>query len=167
MGYMSGYIEKMNKPPIAMSYYATESSKALDPYFYLTRRLYEYEKGVQHNLISVGGPEVKLAEDTPYTRESDLPDERVEEIDEFLHTTYNLDPNKKIEYVFTWHGLMGYTKNGVRMVGPEPQNPILLYNLGCNGVGILPSVMGGRVLARHIAGEAVAPGIFDVPQTDK
>lgn len=163
IGYMSGYIEAMNKPPIAMSYFSTDSAAALDPYFYLTRRPYEYEKGVRHNLISVGGPEIKLMEDSPYARESDLPDVRIEEIDEFLHKTYNLDPNKKIEYIFTWHGLMGYTKNGVRMVGPEPQNPVLLYNLGCNGVGILPSALGGRVIARYIAGEDVAPSIFDVP----
>ena len=163
VGYMSGYVEKLNKPPTAMSYYPTDSAAALDPYFYLTRRPYEYEKGAQHNLVSVGGPEVKLGEDVPYARESDLPNERVGEIDEFLRRTYELDPNRTIEYAFTWHGLMGYTKNGVRMVGPEPQNPVLLYNLGCNGVGILPSALGGRIIARHLAGESVERSIFDVP----
>jgi glycine/D-amino acid oxidase-like deaminating enzyme len=58
---------------------------------------------------------------------------------------------------------MGYTRNGVRMAGPEPQNPVLLYNLGCNGVGILPSALGGRIIARHLAGEKVERSIFDVP----
>jgi glycine/D-amino acid oxidase-like deaminating enzyme len=163
VGYMSGYIEKLNKPPMAMSYYSTDSAASLDPYFYLTRRPYEYEKGARHNLVSVGGPEVRLGEDVPYARESDLPDERLVEIDEFLRKTYDLDPNRTIEYAFTWHGLMGYTKNGVRMVGPEPQNPVLLYNLGCNGVGILPSALGGRIIARHLAGESVERSIFDVP----
>ena len=74
-----------------------------------------------------------------------------------------MDPNKKIDYVFTWHGLMGCTKNGVRLIGPEPKNPALLYNLGCNGVGILPSLYGGRQIARHLSGEKTEKSIFDVP----
>lgn len=163
VGYMSGYLEKMNKGPIAISYFPDAGAEALQPYFYLTRRPYEFEGGVQHNLISIGGPEMLLDDGRPYAREDDLPDERVAEIDAFLRKTYDLDPNRKIDYKFTWHGLMGYTKNGVRMVGPEPQNPVLLYNLGCNGIGILPSAMGGRVIARHIAGEQVEKSIFDVP----
>jgi hypothetical protein len=36
-----------------------------------------------------------------------------------------------------------------------------MYNLGCNGVGILPSIMGARKIARHVAGEAVPETIFD------
>ncbi len=59
---------------------------------------------------------------------------------------------------------MGYTKNGVRLIGPEPQNPVLLYNLGCNGVGILPSVHGGRQIARFLAREPVPRSIFDIPK---
>ena len=163
IGYMSGYLERMNKAPVAISYFTGPGTGALDPYYYLTRRPYEYEKGTGHNLISVGGPELVLGEGNPYARESDLPDERLGEIDAFVHENYDTDPNRKIDYVFTWHGLMGYTKNGVRMAGPEPKNPVLLYNLGCNGVGILPSAMGGRKIARHIAGERVEPSIFDVP----
>ena len=55
--------------------------------------------------------------------------------------------------------------NGVRMVGPEPKNPVLLYNLGCNGIGILPSIYGASKIARHIKGENVEPSIFDIPET--
>ncbi len=163
VGYMSGYLEEMDKTPAAMSYFPKQDSSAVDPYFYLTRRPYEYEKGIKHNLISVGGPEIVLGDGNPYTRESYLPNGRVAEIDEFIRQTYTKELGKKIQYVFTWHGLMGYTRNGIRMVGEEPKNPALLYNLGCNGVGILPSIMGGRKIARHIAGEKVAPSMFDVP----
>lgn len=163
VGYMSGYLEKMNKLPIAISYYADPAADANNAYFYLTRRPYEYEKGAQHNLISIGGPEVHLDEMAPYSFENEYPDDMTESIDAFIRKVYSVQPNHKIDYVFTWHGLMGYTKNRIRMVGPEPQNPTLLYNLGCNGVGILPSVYGGKKIARHIGGEQVERSIFDVP----
>ena len=163
IGYMSGYLERMNKLPIAISYYADPSAGADNSYFYLTRRPYEYEKGAEHNLISIGGPDIDIEETAPYSFESDYPDEMADKIDSFVHHVYDAEPNRKIDYVFTWHGLMGYTKNGMRLIGSEPQNPVLLYNLGCNGVGILPSVYGGRKISRHLAGEDVPHSIFDVP----
>ncbi len=163
VGYMSGYLEKMNKLPIAISYYNDPTPGGESPYVYLTRRPYEYEKGTEHNLISIGGPDVDIDEITPYSFENEYPDEMAEKIDTFVHHVYSLQPNHKIDYAFTWHGLMGYTKNRMRLIGPEPQNPVLLYNLGCNGVGILPSVYGGRKIARHLVGEDVSASMFDVP----
>ncbi len=166
VGYMSGYLEKMNKLPIAISYYAEPNAGADDAYIYLTRRPYEFDKGTEHNLVSIGGPEMHLDETAAYSLESEYPDEMEEKIDTFVRSVYSFEPNRKIDYVFTWHGLMGYTKNRMRMVGPEPQNPVLLYNLGCNGIGILPSVYGGRKIARHLAGERVGRTIFDIPARD-
>jgi len=113
-------------------------------------------------LISIGGPEEPFEEDL-YSREADYPEYAMQIIDTFIREIYAPGRQSSVEYEFTWHGLMGYTQNGVRMVGPEPQNKVLLYNLGCNGVGILPSIMGGRKIARHIAGEVVPPSIFDIP----
>jgi len=164
VAYMSGYLEALNKPPMAASYFPEPGASKDENYFYLTRRPYEYEHRPGHNLILLGGPDELLPEQARYSHDREFPERHVAVFDAFLRRTYELDPNKKIEYLFTWHGLMGYTRNGVRMVGPEPQNPVLLYNLGCNGVGILPSVMGGRTVARHVAGEQVAPSIFDVPK---
>jgi glycine/D-amino acid oxidase-like deaminating enzyme len=162
-GYMSGYLEKNNKPPVAISYFTDPGIQEDNSYFYLTRRPYEYEKGVQHNLISIGGPDVSIEDTSPYSRDDEYPEEHADNIDKFVKETYDTEPNKKIDYVFTWHGLMGYTKNGVRLVGPEPKNPVLLYNLGCNGIGILTSLHGASKIARHINGEQVARSIFDVP----
>jgi len=65
------------------------------------------------------------------------------------------------DFEYKWHGLMGYTKSGLRCVGVEPLNTTLLYNLGCNGVGILPSIYGARKIAMHLAGETVKESIFD------
>ncbi len=164
IGYMSGYLETMNKPPIAISYYTEPVASIENDYFYLTRRPYEYEKGQRHNLISIGGPEYDPEEGEAYDYEAGFPENAEAKIDEFVHQVYDIEPNRKIEFVFTWHGLMGYTRNGVRLIGPEPQNPVLLYNLGCNGIGILPSLYGGRTIARHVAGEKVPRSIFDVPR---
>lgn len=164
VGYMSGYLENMNKPPIAISYYTEPTASMESDYFYLTRRPYEYESGRPHNLISIGGPVYDPEEGEAYDYEKGFPEESERKIDEFVRKIYALEPNTKMEYIFTWHGLMGYTRNGVRLIGPEPQNQVLLYNLGCNGIGILPSVFGGRHIARHLAGEKVGRTIFDVPR---
>lgn len=164
IGYMSAYLEAMDKSPIAISYYTNPEPGIANDYFYLTRRPFEHEKGTQHNLISIGGPEQDVEEGGRYAFEDEYPEDAESKIDSFVHKVYSLGPTKKIDYVYTWHGLMGYTRNGVRLIGPEPQNSVLLYNLGCNGVGIIPSVHGGRVISRYIAGEAVPSSIFDVPR---
>jgi glycine/D-amino acid oxidase-like deaminating enzyme len=66
-----------------------------------------------------------------------------------------------LTYDFQWHGLMGYMDGRVRVIGAHPGRPALLYNLGCNGVGFLPSIHGGRQIARILSGERLPPSIFD------
>jgi glycine/D-amino acid oxidase-like deaminating enzyme len=61
---------------------------------------------------------------------------------------------------------MGYTESRVRLVGFEPMNPVLMYNLGCNGVGFLPSIAGGYRIAALTVGGDVGPSIFDPPSRD-
>ena len=167
---MSGYLEEQTKPPVALSYYvgpqaglpAGEAGFADmdDPYFYLTRREYEYNHH-QHDLICFGGPQQALSDRAEFNPEEfDYP-EAEQSSDKFIHELYNIDLKEKIEYIYTWHGLMGYTPNGVRLVGAEPKNPVLLYNLGCNGVGILPSIFGGKRISQIVKGEKLLPSIFD------
>jgi glycine/D-amino acid oxidase-like deaminating enzyme len=166
---MSGYLEKYNKPPMSLCYCIDEKAgfdNMEDPYYYLTRRMYEYEKGQHHNLICIGGPQHSIADREEYMYEYDYPEEVQKELDQFVHKIYNFGPNHKIDYKFTWHGLMGYTSNQIRRIGPEMQNPILMYNLGCNGVGILPSIYGGKRIADMVAGKKIKPMIFD-PQNQK
>lgn len=162
---MSGYFETMNKKPTAVSYYVKPElgfDNMTDPYFYLTRRGYEFEKGAkEHNLICIGGPQHDIADGEEYLYEFEYPEEVQSEIDGFIKSVYDREPNRKIEYKFTWHGLMGYTPNRVRLIGSEPKNPVLLYNLGCNGVGILPSIYGAERISRILGGENLPPSIFD------
>lgn len=161
VGYMSGYLETMNKNPAAISYFTEDFDPSTDdPYFYLTRRPHELGD-TKHNLICVGGPELSIDDREEYLFEYDYPEKMPQDINNFIKKVYDPDPNKKIDYQFTWHGLMGYTPNRVRLIGEEPKNRTLLYNLGCNGIGIIPSVFGGRRISRIIAGENLRASIFD------
>lgn len=165
IGYMSGYLQPHDQSPIAISYFPKVEQHAEGPtgetYFYLTRRPYEYESGKPQNLVSTGGPERILSEGEDYIREGYCSEEIRNSIEAFLHTSYEKHPEEEVEYAFCWHGLMGYTPNGIRRVGIEPCNPVLLYNLGCNGVGILPSIFGSMRISRILKGESLAPSIFD------
>lgn len=166
IGYMAGYLDKAGDAPTAISYLpsrgTTPSAYVTEPYFYLTRRPFE-EKGKRaRNLICVGGPEVDIEDTNEYDRDMHkYPVQAQKDIDAFLRKTYALVPKGKINYKFKWHGLMGYTPNGIRRVGVEPRNSVLLYNLGCNGVGILPSIYGGSRIADIIGGKKIRRSIFD------
>ena len=163
IGYMAGYVEPLNSPPAAISYFppstATDDPTG-EPYFYLTRRPHEHEGQTSFNLVCAGGPDSVLPNLAIYSRQDPCRTDMRDVLDEFLRDTYRHYPTD-IEYAFCWHGLMGYTPNGVRRVGFEPKNKDLLYNLGCNGVGILPSIYGGKRIAQLLAGENLAQSIFD------
>lgn len=157
VGYMSGYLSEEEKPPVAISYFTTKGAAAYEPYFYITRRKYEYEKGAMKTLTCIGGPEELLDEKTKYIRDQEFRKDAEEAIENFVWKTYH----KKPKHTFQWHGLMGYTKSGVRLIGPEPCNPVLLYNLGCNGVGILSSIHGGKRISKYLIHGKLEKSIFD------
>lgn len=169
VGYMAGYLEELKHPPIALSFYnqTAEDIKNVvdpydqDPYIYMTRRPYELEKNEKHNLICVGGPERSLDNTEQYANETEYNEEAIEEISEFLHKTYQNTPKGDIDFRFKWHGLMGYTPTSIRVVGEEPKNKVLMYNLGCNGVGILTSIYGGKRISEIIDGAKLPPSLFD------
>lgn len=165
VGFMTGYLEPHTGVPAAILYYPEKDPGLTDtpgdPYFYVTRRPYEYEKGTKHNLVSVGGPDVGLESRAHYDRDRAFSEKAKAQIEAFIRQAY--DKKESLEYAFMWHGVMGYTKNMLRMVGPDPSHSHLYYNLGCNGVGLLPSMFGGNKVARQIAGEKFPPSIFDIP----
>lgn len=165
IGYMSGYVEPLNDSSVAISYFPKTDERHGDPtgenYFYLTRRPHEHEHKNYHNLVCAGGPEKVLPNGAGYSREHSCSEDMRTLIDDFLHYNHNKYPGEKPEYAFCWHGLLGYTPNGIRRIGPEPCNPTLLYNLGCNGVGILPSIFAGKRISEFLQGGKVSVSIFD------
>ena len=46
--------------------------------------------------------------------------------------------------------------------GVEPENPVLMYNLGCDGSRFLPPIAGGRRIARPHQRERLEPDLFDL-----
>lgn len=159
IGYMAGYIDSVGQSTAAISYYREQKNK-LDPYHYLTRRHYERSSDKDITLLCVGGPERTLPDDAEYDPLSPFPADVEEEIDRELRHIYRSTP-PYASRTFLWHGLMGYTPNRLRRIGFEPKNNILMYNLGCNGVGILPSIYGGKRIAQLVSGIHLPPSIFD------
>ena len=157
IGYMSGYFQNEEKEPTAISYFPTKGADFHEPYFYLTRRFYKH-KNAEKVLTCVGGPEIELEEKNRYNKNHKFSDDAKKQIHDFLSKTYD---KKKIKLDFAWHGLMGYTKTGLRLIGPEILNENLLYNLGCNGVGILPSIHGAYKISQILLGKKQEESIFD------
>lgn len=165
IGYMAGYVQPISNPPVAISYFPKADRLSSDPtgesYFYLTRRPHDQDGNAAYNLVCVGGPDAPLPNQALYVPGEVSLEHVTPLIDDFLRNNYQAYPDSEVEYAFCWSGLMGYTPSGVRLVGPEPLNPRLMYNLGCNGVGILPSIWGGKRISRYLLGEEVEPSIFD------
>jgi gamma-glutamylputrescine oxidase len=158
-GYMTGVVEQGRTDPDAYSFIRNERIGDDElPYIYVTRR--PWSDGM---LVVFGGPEEELADAATYDAAAGFPTDVVAE---FEHDVLPLAYPRHVAgtaFDFRWHGLMAYTTNRLRIIGAEPRNPLLLYNLGCNGVGFMPSIFGGHRIARLIAGDELGPSIFDPP----
>jgi len=160
VGLMAGYIEADLRPPMAVSYFPKDAEDpSEDAYFYVTRRPF-VEGAETKTLLCIGGPDHPLDHHT-YSRSEAYVNDFQTSIDDFVQHSYRHHPSIPVSYAFLWHGLMGYTKNRLRLIGHEPCNPVLLYNLGCNGVGILPSLFASTKIAGLLAGKTYAPSLFD------
>lgn len=162
VGYMMGYTMHGEKPPYASFYYPSKVEDPdpyiTEPYFYLTRRKFRHGEYGTDMLVSIGGPEVYLDDRSIYHHEYEIKEDIATRIHSFIENSIK---EEDLKPRFHWHGLMGYTTTGIRIVGHEPCNPRLLYNLGCNGIGVLPSIYGGWKIGNHIAGVKMEGSIFD------
>ena len=158
IGFMVGYMHREESGAAASVYFSSRRSGE-EGYFYMTRR--RYIDGPDRELTCVGGPDLPLGAKEKYFSET-VPEakEHYSRIDEFYRETI-IDAFTDAKSDFSWHGLMGYTSSGVRIIGKDPTYPSLIYNMGCNGIGILPSIYGGKRVAQIINGEILAPSIFD------
>ena len=159
-GYMTGVAEPGRRPPDAYSFIRNEHiGDDETPYLYVTRRPWDDDQ----MLVVFGGPEEELDDASSYDADDGFPAWVVDEFDNEVTPLAYPAHRAGEPFDYRWHGLMGYTRSKLRLIGPEPRNPVLLYNLGCNGVGFMPSIYGGHRIARLFAGDDLGPSIFDPP----
>jgi glycine/D-amino acid oxidase-like deaminating enzyme len=174
IGYMIGYLDapSLHTYPIELHPYTVRYHTSfgkdklpmmpLMSYFYLTHWPFHVSEPDDVSLVCIGGPE---EEASPQARIAPLPSMCIADvrwvINDFLKTYYRHYNLKQRQGFFCWRGLMGYTRSMVRLIGPEPLYPSLMYNLGCNGVGILPSVYGASKIADYCLGKTFKPSLFD------
>lgn len=160
IGYMAGFLGPPGAAADATSYIRNAEIGGTLPYYYVTRRPYPLASDAA-TLTCLGGPETRVDAHTRYEPQSDMPASIMRAFEAEVRPVVVPDRPAGADYDFAWHGLMGYTKDKIRLVGFEPRNPILMYNLGCNGVGFLPSIAGGLRIARLHQGQVLEPSIFD------
>ena len=160
VGYMAAFLESAGRTPATISYIRNAIIGDSTPYVYVTRRPYDQPAGPA-TLTCIGGPEAALGNRATYMPDSEFPAAIMHEIDNEIMPMVDSTHTTGSEYDYAWHGLMAYTESKVRLIGYEPRNRVLMYNLGCNGVGFLPSIYGGHRIARLLAGDALESSIFD------
>jgi glycine/D-amino acid oxidase-like deaminating enzyme len=159
IAHMAAFVEDVPRAPAALSYIRNAVIGGPVPYVYVTRRTYD-RPAETVTLTCMGGPEYDLDE-RDYDPEARFPGELLTLLDDEVRPFAQPRRPPRRPYDFHWHGLMGYNGSGIRVIGAHPRHPRLLYNLGCNGVGFLPSLCGAERLARMLGGEQLAPSIFD------
>lgn len=161
MGFMIGCLDAPEREPMASAYFDSRWHDPDDGYYYLSSRGYTDTDDSKRTLICVGGQDEDLTEEE--RRCFDFIAGREEHyslIESFYRNTIVGLPQCR-DPDFSWSGLMGYTQNKIRLIGPDPVEPSLIYNLGCNGIGILPAIYGGKRVAQLLGGKRLAPSIFD------
>jgi glycine/D-amino acid oxidase-like deaminating enzyme len=162
VAYMTAFIEDEPRKPAAMSYIRNTEIGGEKAYVYVTRRTYDRPHDVV-TLTCMGGPEYPFHKPA-YEPEALFPGALLAEMDAEVRPFASATRPDGRSYDFHWHGLMGYNDSGVRVIGAHPRHARLLYNLGCNGVGFLPSIFGGQRVSQALAGRPLRPSIFE-PRT--
>jgi glycine/D-amino acid oxidase-like deaminating enzyme len=162
VGYMTGFVDTSPADANAFSFIRNEVIGESTPYVYLTRRPYEHPTN-PGTLSCMGGPEVILDDQAAYDPGADFPTAVLKEFDTEILPIVQSARSSGLAYDYAWHGLMGYNDSRVRLIGFEPRNPVLMYNLGCNGVGFMPSIYGGFRIGRLLCGDQLESSIFDPP----
>lgn len=161
VAYMAAYYEPQT-PTSALAYFDGDASEA-EPYFYLTARPSGEDDAHRQSLFCIGGPERRLPPEEAYDRHASFPDAVDEHIRSFLRSHSSLLSPGSRPFHHRWHGVMGYTRNRVRWVGSDHVSTSLYWNVGCNGIGLLPAFSAGHRIARLLRGDALPPSMFDVP----
>lgn len=147
-GYLTGYF--VDSSEIYSLGYLDEVEFTDVPYFYLS------QAPVSPNtkpLRIIGGPEIEVNGNTVAD-----PQVQFNILQKFIRNIYGVTKN---DFDYFWGGVMGYTDTGLRWVGQDPEHSHLWYNLGCNGIGIIPAIAGAEKIAQQFNGTTFAPSLFD------
>jgi glycine/D-amino acid oxidase-like deaminating enzyme len=148
-GYMNGYKPSLKGERVGLFFHQVQPSID-EPYIFTTT----WGKDPENIMLMIGGPQYTC--DGGKRREVD--DRRAHaRIDHLASEIFDISAKAEI----CWDGSMGYTSTGVRLAGPDPRNPNLFYNLGCNGIGILHSIYGAQRIAKVIMGKKPEDSVFD------
>lgn len=141
--HMIGFVDNdTSKLDFAASYFTPDNKLGSESYLYMTRRNLGNK-----TLSCFGGLDNIMYQDRDiYVSEDNSDIVALEMIKNKIKLTNNLSHREFFDY--HWHGLMGYTQNKIRLIGYEKANHTLLYNLGCNGIGIIPAVYGGDRISK-------------------
>ncbi len=149
------------KPEVAQNHIdVTKDIAYAGDYIYTTRRPYDIGHSEPKNLFCIGGKATIMEDSSSYGKDHEYHPNIKTEYEKFITDTFKSkdpEPNHK---EFMWHGLMGYTDNGLRMVGYEKKNKLLMYNLGCNGVGLLPAIWSSKRISDLLLGDTTS-SLFD------
>ncbi len=143
----------------AAAFINTREMYADVPYWYLSHAPLCNEGKSRFMLI--GGPEYDLPQSCPPELREQYAKAGMEVIKQFLSHTFDKEISR---FDYFWSGVMGYTHNGLRWVGPDTHYPHLWYNLGCNGIGIVPAIGGAKRLAKQLQGADLGSSLFDPPK---
>jgi glycine/D-amino acid oxidase-like deaminating enzyme len=159
VGHVIAFVETEAREPAAKSYIQNATIVGETRYVYVTRRTYDRTDDTV-TLTCMGVPEAPVDPRT-WDPQVPFPADLIAEMDNDLRPLANPRRPPGLPYDFDWDGLMGYNDSGIRIIGPHPRHPRLLDNLGCNGVGFLPSIFGGDRVSQLLAGQTPPASVFD------
>ena len=156
-GFLAAYPSKASHSSLT-GFMSEEEFPPAVSYWYLSTTPISQSKD-NKSVCLIGGPEYTLSSPLSSEEITQKAEESLQLMKKFLSQRLE-SPSS---FSFFWHGTMGYTHNGLRWVGEDPDHPHLWYNLGCNGIGILPAIAGAQKIAKKMSGEIVGRSIFDPP----
>ena len=156
-GYLAAYPSQALHSSL-IGFLSEEDFEPVVPYWYFSATPLS-QTNDSGRVCIIGGPEYTLS--SPLTPEqlARQAEESLQIIKGFLRNGLG-NPSFFSHF---WHGTMAYTHNGLRWVGEDREHSHLWYNLGCNGIGILPAIVGAQKIARKMNGEVFEASIFDPP----
>lgn len=148
-GYMIG---RINSPaPSGVRSYVPQNPS--EPYYYVTRYCVN-----SRSLTCAGGLDTRLDNWNEIKAWTKSDERKCSMIEAFLLRKLSGFSGPRN---FQWKGLMGYTDTGVRLAGKDPEIDSLYYNVGCNGIGILHSILSAEIICKQMNGKPYPRTFFD------